>query len=219
MTPFAVTPMSRARAPFPSREEGLTFHLRLLDADPLAPADVCRAYLVPLADWLDETFRIGDPHAAPTAAGDALMNYVQRPLAYDPHRIDLAAYLRMAARCDLANLLRKEGRHHEHRVPMLLVELGEESGNLSGREEEPAQQLEHEEEAAAREDFLRSAQEGWTTVERRVFELMLTGERSTPAFARVLGIESRPAEEQEREVKRVKDRILARLKREGRKHD
>jgi hypothetical protein len=211
--------MSRARASFPSREEGLRLHVRLLEQDPVAPADVCGAYLEPLADWLDGTFRLGDPDLAQTAAGDALRKYVQAPQAYDPRGAGLAAYLRMAARSDLVNLLEKERRHHRQRVPWKVVELDEESGNIFGREDEPSRQLERAEEAAAWQDFLRSVQEGWTPAECRVLEMMLRGERRTEVFAAALGLDGLPSAEQEREVKRVKDRILARLKREGRKHD
>jgi hypothetical protein len=211
--------MSRARAPFPSPDEGLRLHLRLLEQDPVAPADVCRAYIKPLADWLDGTFRLGDPDLAHTAAGDALLKYVQHPEAYDPRGASLAAYLRMAARGDLVNLLDKEGRHQRQRVPWKVVELDQEGGNLFGREDEPSRQLERAEEAAAWQQFLRSVQEGWTPAEQRALEFMLAGERSTAVFAAALGFGSLPAAEQEREVKRVKDRILARLKREGRKHD
>jgi hypothetical protein len=54
-----------------------------------------------------------------------------------------------------------------------------------------------------------------TEAERRVLALMLDGERSSAAYAQVLGITGLPAAEQEREVKRAKDRIKKRLEREG----
>ena len=60
----------------------------------------------------------------------------------------------------------------------------------------------------------------WNAESRRGFiapmwELMGEGERRTAVFARALGLEDRPPGEQEREVKRVKDRIKKRMQRAG----
>jgi RNA polymerase sigma-70 factor (ECF subfamily) len=49
--------------------------------------------------------------------------------------------------------------------------------------------------------------------ERRALRLLMEGERSPEVWARVLGVAGRPAEEQRREVKRLKDRLLRRLRR------
>lgn len=51
--------------------------------------------------------------------------------------------------------------------------------------------------------------------DRAVLALMREGERATAKFAAALGLAGPPAE-QAAEVKRVKDRIIARLKRAGR---
>jgi hypothetical protein len=209
--------MRRSPPPFPSPAEGWAYHLRLLDADPVAPAELCNAYLQPLLAWLGRLYPRVDGHLVEEGVYRALVSYAQRPEGYDG-RIDLAAYLRMAARCDLFNLLREEGRHHRRRVPWKVVELDGQGGNFQGREEEPADRFEREEEDAAWQEFLRSVQEDWTATERRTLELMRAGERSTAVFATALGCDGLPPAEQEREVKRVKDRILARLKREVRKH-
>jgi hypothetical protein len=210
--------MSRPPHPFPLAEEGLTLHRRLLVADPLAPSDTCAAYLGPLLDWIERLFPTVDPHLRETAVHQALFSYVQRPARYDAARGDLALYLRMAARSDLWNLLRDEGRHHRGRVAWAAVELGEEGGNLCGREDEPPLRLVHGEEAAEREQFLRSVAEGLTDGERRVLDLMCAGERRTPVYAEALGLAGLPAEQQERDVKRAKDRIKKRIERGGGKH-
>jgi RNA polymerase sigma-70 factor, ECF subfamily len=211
--------MSRSPVSFPSPEEGLRLHLRLGEQDPLAPSDACKAYVYPLCDWLGSRFRDVDPHLIQSAVHDALIGYVQRPRCYDPRRGDLALYLRMAARWDLANHLRREGRHHERRVPWSVVELGEEGGNLSGREEEPVRQLEQDEEAVGWQVTLRALRGRLPEADRPAFDLMLAGERDTRVFAAALGLEALPIEEQACAVKRVKDRILKRLKREGQGHD
>jgi hypothetical protein len=210
--------MTGAHAPFPPPEEGLQLHLRLCAHDAVAPADLCGAYLVPLGDWVGTEFPTVDPHLRQTAVDEALMSYLKQPQAYDPRRLPLAAYLRMTVRSDLGNLRRREGRHHRRRVAWSVVELGEQRGYLSGREEEPARRLERAEEAAAWAALLRSVAAGLTPAERRVLDLMLAGERRTPAFAGALGLADLPAGDQERAVKRAKDRITKRLQRERVKH-
>jgi hypothetical protein len=210
--------MAGAHAPFPPPEEGLHLHLRLCAHDPVAPADLCRAYLVPLGDWVGVEFPTVDPHQRQTAVHEAVLSYLQRPQAYGPRRLPLDAYLRMTVRSDLGNLRRREGRHHRRRVAWSVVELGAERGYISGREEEPARRLERAEESAACAALLRSVAAGLTPAERHVLDLMLAGERRTPAFAEALGIADLPAADQERAVKRTKDRITKRLQREGVKH-
>src|SRR5215831_18039051 len=96
-----VAPMSRPPHPFPSAEEGLALHHRLLVVDPLAPSDICSAYLGPLLDWVERRFPTVDAHLCQTAVHQALLTYVQHPARYDEARGDLALYLRMAARSDL----------------------------------------------------------------------------------------------------------------------
>jgi DNA-directed RNA polymerase specialized sigma24 family protein len=207
--------MSRPDSCFPSPEEGLSFHLRLCNSDPTAPAEFFKAYLVPLGQWLAVAFPTVDEHLRGSAVHDPLIKYVLCPQAYDPRRMDLGAYLRMAARSDLLNLLRDENRHHQKRVPWSVVELGEEGGNLFRREEEPSLQLERAEEEEQRQAFLQSVREGLTEQENQVLELMLAGVRETGAYACVLGITHLPPAEQAQEVKRVKDRIRKRLERGG----
>ena len=53
--------------------------------------------------------------------------------------------------------------------------------------------------------------------DRRMVELILDGERSTEAFAAVLGLESLPIEQQRSEVKRNKDRLKKRLRDYGKR--
>ena len=122
----------------------------------------------------------------------------------------------MAARGDLWNLLRGERRHHVKRVPWLAVEEGEEGGNLSEREEEPSARLQREEEDAAWRALLQSVRGQCDDKEKQALELLLAGERSTAVYAAALGISEKPFPEQEREVKKVKDRLKKRLERGGR---
>ena len=203
---------------FPAPEAGLLLHLRLCDGEADAPADVCAAYLTPLLDYFSRAFPHEDPHRVADAVHRALMDYVREPLRFDPGRGDLAAYLRMACRGDLLNLRAREARHHRGRVGWESVELGEPGGNCPGREEEPSRQLERAEEAAEADGILRRLTAGWGEAERRLLELILGGERRTEAFAAVIGLGGAAREEQEREVKRAKDRVKRRLARWGESH-
>src|SRR5262249_32041298 len=204
--------MNESLPAFPSREEGLALHLHLGDLNPVAAADVCRAYLNPLLGWLAVKFATVDPHLRQTAAHDALLTYVQSPQAYDPTRSDLASYLRMAARWDLVNLLARERKHHEGRVAWAVVEDAAEDGNLSGGAD-PSLPLERAEETQAWQAFLNAVAANFTADERKVLELMVAGERQTALYAQALGLDGQPAADQEREVKKVKDRIKKRLER------
>jgi hypothetical protein len=210
--------MSRSSLPFPPPEEGLRLHLHLCDGDPVASAQICRAYVAPLCDWLAGPFARVDPHVRETAVHEAVMHYLQSPQAYDPRRADLAAYLRMAARRDLENLLAQERRHHRRRIPWSDVELGEEHRNIPGRAEEPSHRLEQQEEAAAWRASLDAFRAGLTPAEECVLHLLLAGERSTRAFALALGLQGLSADGEAREVKRVKDRLKKRLERERPRH-
>ena len=97
-----------------------------------------------------------------------------------------------------------------------VVELDEEDGNLFGREQEPLLRLEGEEEAEARQRLIRSVAESLPEPDRRVLELMQHGERRTAVYAEVCACADRPADEQARLVKRVKDRLKKRVQRGSR---
>jgi hypothetical protein len=204
---------------FPSAEDAMSIHLRLCDLDPVATVDLCSAFLQPLIHWLETMFPRVDPDFRQSAAGQALLEYLKDPHAFRPERGSLPAYLCMAARGDLSNLLRGEKRHQRHRVPWSVVELGEESGNILGRDQVPSRRLEDSEEEKRWQVVVQAVRDRCTDSERQVLDLMLAGERNTPAYAAALGITGLPAAAQEREVKRVKDRIKKRLEREGARHD
>ena len=204
--------MTESLHDFPSREEGLALHLHLRDLNPAAVADVCRVYINPLIEWVARKFAGVDSHLRATAVHEALMTYVRNPAAYDPNRGDLALYLRMAARWDLVNLLKRESKHQQGRVDWAVVEDEAEDGNLFGADD-PSLQLLRAEESQQWQAFLGNVIAFFTEEERRVLELMLAGERKTEVYAHALRIEGSLTAEQEREVKKVKDRIMKRLQR------
>jgi hypothetical protein len=211
--------MSRPSRPFPPPEEGLRLHLLLGANDPLAPAAICQAYAEPVGAWLRARHPHDDPDLCQAAANEAIVGYLLRPHGYDPSRSPLDAYLRLAAERDLSNLRRAEQRHHQGRIPWKVVELEEERGNIPGRDAEPSRSLERNEEAAAWRALLDTVRAGLTPAEGRCLDLMLAGEQRTRAFAEALGLQGLSADEEAREVKRVKDRLQKRLRRAGGWHD
>jgi hypothetical protein len=186
----------------PSREQGLEIHRRLCADDPIAPLDLCKAYLPYLIDYLKGVAPKADPHAHVEAAGEALTVLCRAPALYDPGQGDLRSYLCMAARGDLLNLLKREERHHRGRVSFKIVEQRPDAGKYLGREGAPPA------EPLKLFDLLDET-------ERAVLVLMGERERRTAVFAEAMRVSHLSREEQTRKVKRMKDRIKARLRRAG----
>jgi hypothetical protein len=197
-----------------SAEDALRLHRRLLQRDPVGPADFAVAFLNPLIAWLRITNSGVDPMACEEAASEAIVGFLTNPTAYDPKRLGVEAFLRMAAQRDLRNLLRKERRHQRNRRDWKVVEQASEDGKYLGREDDPSLPLQIEE-ARQRQAPPDAVWQQLTDVERRVWEQMQQGEWRNSVFAVILGITHLPPGVQRREVKRVKDRLKKRMKRAG----
>jgi DNA-directed RNA polymerase specialized sigma24 family protein len=210
---MAVRPMSGSASSFPSALEGLCLHERLCRPDdPQATAAIVAAYLQPLLDFLRWKHPEADNHLRVDAVHRALLDYLRSPERFCPGRGSLANYLRWAALGDLRNLLRNEARHHRRRE-FFSVEEGEDDGNYPGGDETPAERLCREEEAARGHELLSAVEADCSPDEQCVFALMRDGNAGTASCAAVLGLGHLSADEQERYVKRVKDRIKKRIER------
>jgi hypothetical protein len=200
------------RSSFPSPEEGLRLHERLCRPnDPVAVSDFLNVFLMPLVAHLRQCCR--DEHLCVEAAERAVLDYLSSPERYCPEKLDLDRYLCLIARRDLFNLQRRDRRHHDGHVSIFSVEFGPDAGNLSGREKGPLDQLCRNEEVAMSEEFFHALEAGLSDQERRILALMREGRADTAACAAVLGLGDAPPEEQERQAKRVKDRIKKRIER------
>ena len=202
--------------PFPSVEEGTGLYAGLLDLapDPVAPAEFCNAYIKPLKSWLEAEFPCADPDLVLDAVHQTLIDLVLHPRRYNPQRLELGAFLRMAARRDLLNLISREARHQRKRRSLEIVEDDQEGRNSSQGEAPDHRLIRMEEQMRMRAVFQR-VREACTAEEQSAFDLMVAEERRTEAYAAALGLGGKPEGEQEREVKRVKDRLKKRLLREG----
>lgn len=202
----------------PSADDAMRLYRRLLERDPVAPADFAVAFLKPLMAWLRRTNRAVDPVACEEAAGEAIVCFLNDPTKFDPQCLGVEAFLRMAAQRDLQNLLRKERRHQKNRRDWNVVERASPDGKYLGREDDPSLPLQIVE--ARQQQALPAAQrKQLTDVEQRFWEQMQQGERRHSVFAVILGNTHLPEDEQRRQVKRVKDRLKKRQERAGGKHD
>jgi RNA polymerase sigma-70 factor, ECF subfamily len=184
---------------------------RLRQGDRLAQSDFIVAVLDPLVSHLRVWRRDADEHMCLTAAEDAVLSAIRNPAVYNPAKGgNLFAFLRMAAERDLLNVLEREHRHHRNRENRDCVELAADDRNPPT--EEVADDLPSFDDCAVAAEIA-----SFSDLERQVFNLMKDGERQTFMYIPVLGIENLPKEDQAREVKRMKERIIKRLQRAGRK--
>jgi RNA polymerase sigma-70 factor (ECF subfamily) len=185
---------------------------RLCAGDPIAPAEACEHFLPLLLARRGWTKGYAhDEHRVQSAAEDAVFDFVRHPEAYDPTKLSLLSYLRMAARRDLENAERKEARHRSRRAPLEAVELRPPGGNDGQNEVELPGGL------TAAELMRRLHQRITDPADRKALALMIDGVRETAPYARIWGIEGLPIEQQRREVKKNKDRLLKQAQRQGRR--
>ena len=176
---------------------------RQLVADPATGAAFIDAVHAPLVASLAARRRDADPDAVFTGASDALLWLVEHADRYDPDQSPLRLFLLLVAERRLLNVIEAEARHRRRTISGDFVE-----DLADGRNEEV-----DDDPLSFDRPELQPVIAALSDVERRVLDLMRGGERSTAAFAEVLGITDRSADEQRHEVKKVKDRILARLRR------
>ena len=176
--------MSRSPALPPTQQDALALHQRLVAQDPTAGNDLAIAYLEPLVVWLSEIEPCVSEDIRLEAAEDAILALIRKPESYSPELQTLEVYLRMSARGDLRNLLRKERRHHKGRVPWESVELSADVGKYLGHNDDPALPLCLDEERksianAAPESVRRKLSE----TDLRALELLNQKERRTAVYA------------------------------------
>jgi RNA polymerase sigma-70 factor, ECF subfamily len=200
----------------PTREWQDQQHTRILKGDVTAFAELCELALPHLVLFLRSKFSYVENDEQETVAIDCLLKYNANPAQFRTGGIALFAYLRMSARYDMLNAMdqrnRREGR---------LVSLDSLNGNsdVPGQEDFTEQvhldEMLQEYTSLSFDEILSIIQANLDATEKKVFWLMLEGERSTQRFAEVLGITHLDEQEQRDETKRVKDRLMKKLRRLG----
>lgn len=187
-------------------------HARLLAGDVTASAEVAERYLTGLIEALRRKYSqvaARDKTIVCDAAADALLSYATSPASFDPNKWTLRGYLFMAAEGNLRNALAKARREHEREKSWDPVELPPPARNRGVGTPEAERELERQ------ELWARICELVPDPTEQDVVALMLEGERATDAYAAVIGIEGKDQAAQQAEVKRMKDKLKARLKRAG----
>lgn len=198
-------------------EFGFQLHADLLAGSKTASSRICENYLAPVVSFLKARYRHEpDSHLLEDAAITALMNYLQRPSTYNPEAKPLFAFLKMAADKDFLNLLKSETRRTSHFAepprnvadPYDDAERESEFSNGRTTEDEVIEIIGLDPSILAEIERLLP-----DPVEREALWMMCERERRNEPYAILLGITHLPEETQVREVKKLKDRIRVKLKR------
>jgi hypothetical protein len=183
-------------------------HERLLGGDPVASSELAEeVWQTLLRSLAEKNPRLRGTEFIEQAVSDALISYIKRPAQYDPQKRGLFGFLLMSAEGDLRNALARAKRRRGREVGFDSVELETGPRNI------PIDTIELSEEADAVRRTLNTLFAD--PKDCVAAALVLDGERSTESYVGIWGLESLPAEEQKREVKRRKDRIKKVLERHG----
>ncbi|NVJ05290.1 sigma-70 family RNA polymerase sigma factor [Myxococcus sp. AM001] len=189
---------------FPTWEVELKLHERVIQDDPLASQDVFRVFMDPILRVLRYEMSCQGDEAYDSAV-DAVLDYLRNPLRYDRQRAKLSTYLTHTA---------KRRAMDRQRSSQARVRREEKFGGVFAlRAPAPKEAMELSVEASLAVKKLE--QINFRTEERKLLGLVLQGENSTPALGKVLGLGALPKVEQQREVKRHRDRLMKRLARIG----
>lgn len=146
---------------------------------------------------------------------DTFLKYFRDPDRYDPEKQTLERFLIMDAEGDVKNEWEKWKRQTKNfRKP---VEFNEENGNSIKDGSTPFENLIDKEDTAMLEKKLKELFRAEKDIQ--IAHLMLSGERRTTEYVKILDIESKSPEEQKQEVKKHKDRIDKVIKRKFRTNE
>lgn len=202
----------------PDEKDIVAVYRRLINGEPDAPLDLIELCLDPLIRTLELKYpSLPDPEWTSDIATDTLLAFVQDPSRYIPERGRLWPYLVLDAKRNLQNLIQKEERRRKRLVPLDAVALVPSGGN-SNVEDEVLERLVPTFSAGqydVNQIYEQLRREIADPHDWQVLLLLFAGERRTHVFAKVLDITHLPADEQRKQVKRVKDRLRIRLKRLG----
>jgi DNA-directed RNA polymerase specialized sigma24 family protein len=180
-------------------------HQRLLRGSRVASRDLFLLALQPLANFVAQsqpTLRDDESHDIAT---DAILTYLNDPARCDLGRASLWTYLCMVASSDAIDLFRTRARRAD-----LLRESADDVAEWSRRANHTADvDIEID---ARRILEMHGHKLATNDAERQVLTLILTGEKTTAAFAHALGLDPGDGEVVAL-VKQAKDRMRVRLRR------
>ena len=191
-------------------------HQRVRNQDPTAFSELCELALTHLVDFLYNCFPQSDIHLRTTAAIDCLLDYQTHPDRYDPDRLPLFSYLRMAVRRDMLNAIDKQRRHESHFAsledPTVTLYLDEQGSN------DPQNDLDdwlQEHTTLSLNEILTSLDAKLDDLEKEILFLMLEGTRESSAYYKILGVSHMETDKARKIVKMAKDRVMKKIQRFG----
>ncbi|MBN1147121.1 MAG: hypothetical protein JXA78_07685 [Anaerolineales bacterium] len=190
-------------------------HERILQRDVTAFAELCEYALPFLVEFLRTRFPEQDTPLCETAAIDCLLNYQAKAPQYDPGKISLFAFLRMAARRDTLNAIDKD-RRRERRLTDISTASDLQASEQGLMQEQAAlDEWLQERTDLSLAEILKVLNEELDDSEKGVLLLMLDGVRESKRYSALMGIEHMDEVTQQQAVKRAKDRLVKKLRRFG----
>ncbi|MCA9873510.1 MAG: hypothetical protein KC441_07645 [Anaerolineales bacterium] len=200
----------------PSRKWQERQHHLVVHANATAFAELCETALPHLAQFLHLQFPQFEDSLHQMTAIDVLLAYHAQPDKYDPAKLSLFAYLRMAARRDFLNAIDKRQRYNRR-----LLNINDPGTQYlmphqqSLEESFLVDEWLYQYTALTQEEFIEALNATLDEQDQKIFSLMLDGVRETSAYADVMGLLLESKQTQQREVKRAKDRVIKKLQRFG----
>ncbi|MBX9681139.1 MAG: hypothetical protein K2X38_20470 [Gemmataceae bacterium] len=193
-------------------EQEAELHRRLAARDPVAPSQLAKHFLDPLAQHLVRAKGEADEPMCYDAATEALFNLSERPETCISG-VSLWNYLCMSASRDLMNLRRKAKSKKGSAISLDSVELSSQDGKCLQTPDFRIEIETKEEADRVRRHLLPIVLQDLAEAEQQALELLIDRVKETSRYAEVLGITQLSLDEQEKIVKRLKDKLNARLKR------
>ena len=188
--------------------EEYDFHQRICARDdPIAFAELVEQLYHALLYAVSQRAGAGaDSTLIEEAVGEALLDYHDHPLRYDPHLKSLQGYLAMAAYRDFQNAQARENRVRGHQISLYDPDLQER--DIAGDDDPALNTFEADEIWRSIEEVFPDA------VERQIVELIINREHAIEPYAAILHIAHLPEDERRKQVQLVKYRITRRLRRQ-----
>lgn len=199
--------------PEPNRTWQEEKYQSLLRNHPTAFAELCEHLLPHLIAFLQSQFPHQEAHDMEMIAIDVLLRFRAEPEKYDPQKLTLAAYLRMAARGDVLNLLDKNRRRQQRLVDLEDLNQEPEADPIEAHFALDEWLEQHTD--LSRQQVLAALEAELDPNDKDILMLMLEGVRETERYAEVMGIAYQDEKAQRRAVKRAKDRLVKQLQRFG----
>jgi len=191
-------------------------HQRILRRDVTAFAELCEILLPQLVTFLQTIFPAHDSHLREQVVIDCLLDYQARPQQYNPGKLALWPFFRMAVRRDMLNMLDKQGRYGHRLYPIDDPHIVSQLPSVEDVQEDMALDdwLQGHTERP-REEIVAALQAELEPLDQQMLWLMLDGVRETTIYAAMMDLTHLDVASQRREVKKAKDRILKKVQRFG----